>query len=573
MLIVVGLDLHPFYVAILSQMPEEVSSMLADSPQRVFDTLWGMTVLHLSAKWPTGLSLLLSKGAQNLVNNKASAGPSYRLPPTPLDVALYYDNADSAQLLFDHGAIWHLFNDRWNCSWTERSVRVVARNIAMRRRQLAALAKQALTTEDWHDLGLESEEEVVDQQTTWVLRKSKDAGMPVPDVLTVPESYEGVYFNGNLDIAHLPIFFEEGFSGLNERNSQGLLPLVVADPTLYLRTNDESLRTHRDGLGILDWLQEHSYLELSLTDPQSLGLNTTATGWHFMAVRTMPIPWPYHQHNWAGDSDMVRQQCFQQVQRAISSSQVADTCDCWCSEGGCRPLHIYLKTMALVSFWLGELKNFRLDVNDSGPNQVSMLDFLRFITFEALEMTHTCCYTREIVVAGTSNTCEVLMQFDGDSKDIHDEEKELAERLIELMDEFRSFLEETDVSLESFVWGYWKRRMAEVCIPDNENPEDLAKLGVKIDNHCESPSLPRLLVDGTLTWLDRTPERLQKILCFLREEGNRKNFDFYELQGPDYDDDRLEKEDDGNVEPYTSSDKDWVTETEDGGSDEEDQGQ
>ncbi|KAH8878970.1 hypothetical protein GQ53DRAFT_834573 [Thozetella sp. PMI_491] len=107
-------------------------------------------------------------------------------------------------------------------------------------------------------------------------------------------------------------------------------------------------------------------------------------------------------------------------------------------------------------------------------------EFLRLITFEALEMTHSCCRTKHfhsvsetLVVERNHFSCSseqattILCNLDpGEVYQIRTEplEQEKSRNLEHLMEEFTAVLQDTTLSAETFeqfVWGYWRNRMPE----------------------------------------------------------------------------------------------------------------
>ena len=55
-------------MAILNKSEEEVCSIVEKHTQSIYERIYGMTVLHLSCRWPAGLSVLLSAGAADFID-------------------------------------------------------------------------------------------------------------------------------------------------------------------------------------------------------------------------------------------------------------------------------------------------------------------------------------------------------------------------------------------------------------------------------------------------------------------------------------------------------------------------
>jgi hypothetical protein len=170
-------------------------------------------------------------------------------------------------------------------------------------------------------------------------------------------------------------------------------------------------------LDLLRWFSNHGCLGISPTDPDSTGVNTSATGWHYMATKIL-----FERHgllgSWMSTSSMLA------IFGEVMGANATDCCECWCSSDGCTPLHQFLKDQCGPEAWKylgGRGSQLLVDAPSSSPSPTAqMVDAtLRFLTFEALEMTHTCCY------AERWGHTRVIMNFGGDADDIREEEQEL----------------------------------------------------------------------------------------------------------------------------------------------------
>lgn len=238
---------------------------------------------------------------------------------------------------------------------------------------------------------------------------------------------------------------------------------------------DETLLTP----GIAQWLERHRFLDFTFSGAPSVWAN--GSGYHILvASLTLAgsglIPWP---KTWSP----AYRNLTQTAMPAIFASEATDGCSCACSSSGCLPLTTHLKAVAVcgsdswVSLWEGLCGEKAREV-------------LRFLTFEALEITHTCCKhsQRNFLRVLPSGTMELLTlrRFQGSVEDIHDEEKELHGRLKQLLLEFNDRLAESGEGLRGFVWGYSRKRMAEECVPALGEGQDIRdELGVKPEEKCE----------------------------------------------------------------------------------------
>ncbi|KAH7140299.1 hypothetical protein B0J13DRAFT_557494 [Dactylonectria estremocensis] len=477
------LDLTRLATAILLKSETDVLTILATCPHSIFERFSALTVLHLSSDWPMGLSILLSAGASMLVDEKS------KYDQTALDLALYFRCEEAVQILLNHGSVWNPSQVPWPRGTSFECSRRLAGSLAERRRRLFSIAKQTLAADELEELRI-LDGGFPDSETYSVIQKLFIKGVHVPIFLTVPVDYEGVYLH-NVNIHHFPAFLEFGFSNMNERNRQGLLPINIAPIGAYLRFGVGDMQMSFISPNILSWLFQHSCLNQSVIDPLFWGFNTSATALHFLTLRLIK------------DADILQLELkseFSELTAWLNNflskafeAPTNDDCNCWCSADGCSPFNIYLKALVDyedVSELLGS-EYFSLDPDCSIICWETLAhvsaDLIRFLTFEALEMTHTCCAISEICVTNTKRRCRMLMQFPGHVEEIQDEEKALGERLETLVQEFESRLAQSHESLTAFIFGYWRDRMASECVPSFEKSDHIAQVGICVDETYETP--------------------------------------------------------------------------------------
>jgi hypothetical protein len=272
-------DFSPLQCAILAQDEHAMLAVLSTSPQSVYDRLYGLTVLHLSVKWATGIRQLLRNGAYSLIDE---AYNSWSLSGTPLQVAIQLNCVETSQTLLEKGAQFKDFKFYGNRWPTGRIVRCVAKELAARRRQLRDLAKETLTMTEWLQFKPIKPDEVPDAQAAIFCHLIERHGVSVPQYLSVPPNYEGILLSDGFNLSYFPIFFEEGFRDINRRNSLGFLPLTIARESLCLLADNESMELLQNEFETFQWLLEHSCLDCCSADPLLQGTKTMASGWHLM---------------------------------------------------------------------------------------------------------------------------------------------------------------------------------------------------------------------------------------------------------------------------------------------------
>ena len=117
---------------------------------------------------------------------------------------------------------------------------------------------------------------------------------------------------------------------------------------------------------------------------------------------------------------------------------------------------------------------------------------MRLITFEKLELTHTCCRPHWYVHDEKSHKCIGGQQrqsvrfsrpmLPSEIEEIRDEESADLQKLAELLAEFEAKVIELDIPIPDFLEQYWEPRMEQV-LRENEGSLDmkaLREIGVEI---------------------------------------------------------------------------------------------
>ncbi|EWG51003.1 hypothetical protein FVEG_10118 [Fusarium verticillioides 7600] len=224
----------------------------------------------------------------------------------------------------------------------------------------------------------------------------------------------------------------------------------------------------KDILELIDWLQSQNILDQTPTDPVNLGLNIQATSWHYLS-RCCEDIWPGREFFIGKAKDAL-------------GVPVLDNCRCWCAplSRGCTPLTTALKSYVKEvdepsSPILCDLFHTAIrDTESSGWHvRGRCKEVIRFLTFEALEMTHTCCEFTVIDRPDISREeFHVLMNCAPErwQKIRSDQREQENAALLEiLMEEFIAYMiqmQPNPRSLEIFVNGYWRRRMSEIYAVD-----------------------------------------------------------------------------------------------------------
>ncbi|OTB00024.1 hypothetical protein M426DRAFT_26919 [Hypoxylon sp. CI-4A] len=286
-------------------------------------------------------------------------------------------------------------NCYWEMSWlgpqmSDEIVTIIASNFVERRWRLLKIAQEELQILPSYDSANDP-----DGEASFLCQVLDEAGIPIPEYLRVPQSYTSIYHERHVPISLFPIFFDNGFQHYNKLNDMGLTPIMI------WRYND------RDLFQMVPWLHEHGLLDQKAEDRWGVGLNTSTTGWHYLAAIIGSYDLKRYRENPHEEQDLIGNPMGWEALQYFSDVKIRDDCTCWCNpEGkGCSPIKsmwkAYLDRPETASGIIGDLRraasmHFLLhDVSLIGEKENRLsglsLELVRLLTFEALEMKHTCC--------------------------------------------------------------------------------------------------------------------------------------------------------------------------------------
>ena len=445
----------------------------------------GLAPIHLAVEWPRGMDLLLQAGAD--VDSQDLSGRSplvYAVDMSLVEPIRLLDRADcslldgSAQLLLGRavgieiGA--HLY--RKQVTPAEIVVNLLVDMIAERRQRLYVLAKSALPISDLDRLCPESY--LPDESASQVYSALRRHGTAVPLALDTG-NYRCALFHQIGDSARVAErLWKAGCRSIDARGFMGLTPLM-------------SLRFHRFChpveidfmLESVEWLVKKGadlyakqdltlYCEHTGVEYRSESQLLSATALHFVACNIGSalgrVSWN-RLKNW--EKEKLFESSKEMLQRILLDND-SDPCMCACSISGCTTFTVFTKgyirycstEVSLVDLW-----PFVKDFCD--PLKIS--EFLRIMTFEELDITHTCCrkYAGEIFWR-----IKDKVEID----EIRDEEAEDLQKLEELLEEFESKMKELGIPFEDFIKEYWQPRMNEVRNEGTLDEDALREIGVEV---------------------------------------------------------------------------------------------
>lgn len=422
----------------------------------------GQTPFHLAAENPRYLELLIRHSESSTLINL----PDYR-GRTPLAYAVECSSsccrnrarrrkcsrckcADCALILLkaDCSVPYSTFLDDITLSRSsERCRRRYIAYLANRRERLKQLALQLLTDSEAQRLGLR-DARMLDFHAEETVKLIQQQGVRIPDALAITvgdeEEYCPIYYRAS-ELHHADLLFRSGFRDVDIGHDLKTTPLARG-------SNDPRY---------CQWLVEHGadpFRQLPGT-PASLQPSLTSG-----VCSAYPIfkNLAWQIHDCPGNhpkSHMMRS--IQALSANILSVDIADNCQCRCSPGGCSPFTYMLQGLwyrgkrhpkSIASWFYWYLESFEADLRPT--HHVAAI---RFLTFTALDIVHTCCYPR---------LAQIFSHSPDDVDDVEEDEAlmlELLEELVEVFERRMTVILAEDTGgasqFSEFWQGYWVDRM------------------------------------------------------------------------------------------------------------------
>jgi hypothetical protein len=381
-------------MAVIRRSQKDVSRILARYPSSLTErNVVGQAPLHLSCGWPLGTKLLLDAGAQDIVNVMDDFGwPTFVY-------ACHFSCLQCLELLLE--ADCSLFppspceesSSNLECfsqalrkgSWD--TGRRLIQSLSERRESLKALALDNLLFEEIQKLNL-CDGKILDERSHYVYAALKASRISIPEALAVPFAQTSVYHPWHLSPAWAELFYNRGFHDVEIFNEEGLTPLMLSSYSFY----DDHDADYPFGLG--SWLL-------------SRGANLYATP-------KVPQKGTTNPHSTAALATRVGQafghgafsNCCSEVDpkvrglpKLLCSISRFDNCICGCSSRGCFPATMMFKKFYRrrpTGFgYFKYLSPIRWVTHHLPPTNESWCwlstEAIRFLTFDALDIRHTCC--------------------------------------------------------------------------------------------------------------------------------------------------------------------------------------
>ncbi|KAF5012011.1 hypothetical protein FDECE_1906 [Fusarium decemcellulare] len=473
-----AMDISPIVHAILMRSMDELEECISSNPLAPLEVPFCLTTLHLCIPWPSGLRRLLATKARELIDETPCGGVFL----SPISTAIELDCVESVDILMEAGCKFDFEDDAYALlqEASRACFDIIAFRLAQRRHH------------------------VPDDQAAYLCKALDEAGIAIPAALRVPKWYTTIYHDPGPISYHFPALFEHGFLCHRLHNNVGLSP-IMCRRFFWWREPHESWN-QQQRREATEWIQKEGFFDQTPIDPHNLGLNIHATGWHYVAAISTYVRCNREQFG------------FDQVWDAmvhLSRVRVKDDCVCWCNTGvnGCSPLKSFLKAHSQREKAWKRLRHdfFHHDLNEGSVDtpQLSglVVELVRFLTFEALEMTHTCCYSTELSHEEVPDAfpggepVTVILSCDADRarRKRSDEREQNNARLLEdLMQDFIREMQALDPSpraFEIFIWGYWRRRISALYTVDLVVMDEMRQSAGSVKTHILPERLQSFLDD------------------------------------------------------------------------------
>ncbi|KAI0550529.1 hypothetical protein F4679DRAFT_594712 [Xylaria curta] len=554
--------ISPVAKAILIRSLKDLESAIRLSPKSLFEKTQGLTVLHLSIGWPLGLSLLLRTTAKFLLDtpDDISKTPHGRANLAwPFSYAAASHCAQSLTLVLQAGCNLYpedsergMESSALSCALEVTSAEcaeVFARHMALRRRELFTLARTNIdkiklsvhrlgiredarkafmaAIEHYSDPGhtrsdameLMQPEHITGNIIVWALRH---ADIPLHVSLRPSRLVDhDIYQLPGLPLTFFPIFERHGFAGYNQPNRYGLRPIMDDLRSSYCLSKaglGEEIQ------GVLPWLIQHGCLSARPAHKKEqsqsgVTINTGVTGWHYLSMEFVHRAWGLQGPFLLDFSITPISEANMDLMVTIAEGQAKFcTDDC----------HYLFRHGRIDRDIIPSTSKNEGRLTATGPVPTWQLEFLRLLTFEALEMPHTCCVPSLIWLNGMG-----MAIFDA-TKDPEEAQRQLfadpsvedkAQLLDELMAEFTENLGQRTGSprdFEDFVFGSWRARMAGLYGVNAEEVKAMERvLGGKVQTKVLPEPLERFF-GREFPFFDDRPglndEKPSCVFCFQKDK-------------------------------------------------------
>ncbi|KAI1774782.1 hypothetical protein F4818DRAFT_418914 [Hypoxylon cercidicola] len=524
-----GLD-NSLFAAVLAKDENTLVQVLrtaSTSPEDFISN--GISVLHLAILWPIGLRILLDSlqgtylamECDNLTLLEFALQSSFLICEDPDRRCRNCPGAESVKILLDAGC--PVTSACLDSPMTNNALYTLLGHIKTWRERLMILAQTQFLGVELEQLGLLNSS-VLDHSAPEVIRKLEAKGISVFTELGVePGDYRlspPSSHNESSSIYH-DVTYHEDISTI-------VFDLGFRDIDTYYEGRTPIMNCYND-VEYGEWLLDHGASATNLvpwkTPAGFLGLQELprwTVAHHLMVTTAWNTSFDFRI-----DVTLSKSVGIFRLATRFSDLQVGDGCDCGCSDvgKGCVPLTTFFNSALLLlgentpssHTLIAEICKLVEALELEGHLSLVAADtIIRVITFNALEIRHTCCATLDT----RGRIGFIPRSYGEDFLEIQKEDKSLLDELEKLIvvfnGQFREQFHGQGQSIFHFVEGYWKERMDQVLQEKEarrltrEEREAAAQIGVILserleedeiseESESESKSRPRFTAEY---WID-----------------------------------------------------------------------
>ncbi|KAF2802203.1 uncharacterized protein BDZ99DRAFT_576907 [Mytilinidion resinicola] len=452
-------------IAILKRDEHSMREELRKDPVSLSEVNYlGQNALHFATEWTEGLSILLESGG--ITDDILNQLDNYRR--SALDYAALQDNMESVQMLIDADACFEFEDLETLNAISPNCRRLLISTLYERRRQLRDLAIEQRGSMDG-DNAEHFGAFYTDTASRMYLLLLEETKVAVPESLRSSVLSEGsLYHWAYRDKPWYPFIRQDALQDLFA------VGFVQVDEIWDQVTPIMTLQDEVDIIGLAEMLLENGADAEREFPLDHRNIQVHDDGRRHRGIHKLAFQIGKSRRNWMDQNDLLPSKIISQlsesscVQRAIFQCTRKDPCSCYCSPGGCTALSCLMKGIrdslrnrpaspltlkplagALLQFDLGRRNGL-----------IVAMEFIRMMTFDSLELTHTCCTYGE--PGWNSPYLEMPRRRVEEQEEIdriHEEETEGLKQLETLMEEFTKTFAESEIPLKEFFEGYWRERM------------------------------------------------------------------------------------------------------------------
>ena len=439
----------PLSSAILRESEQEVIRILRAKPSSIHElTRRQQNPMHLACRWPRGIQLLLDAGGSYLVHQADLCGG------LPITYSKHHC-LNAIQLLLDAGSALS------SPDWMGRSEEVLditcysdtipsflLSTLQERRRKLFELAKLTLPSEVWADLDVPTDR-LLDGRAAEIQRILIDADIEIPKSVSVPRRRGTVYHTYIQGVKQADQLWDAGFRDIDVCDESGQTPITTIPVYHRLEYAQWLLNHGADPHREVDYINDDDDDKrkpiMGLTALHYIGYTSVSD---LRKALTPKLP----------PALRVVDDTFLISEELLVESESRDSCHCACASSGCTPFTNLLKAFNIRSRWNAgaskkhwEFRRSLFEHLESPGHPASSVsvrskiveDCIRFETFEALQLSHTCC---------DYNMCTIYPRHTPEEvQEIHEEWEELLSKHECLVSEFCHQFQELGGTITSFL--------------------------------------------------------------------------------------------------------------------------